>query len=686
LKLKSISVNPFIVMFLTLVLILFNTLFPMKQSYGTSSPVFKHTGTLTLNVGETYQLEVKNKPKNSSMSWHSDKKAVVKVDENGKIEAISEGIAKIYCTMTYSNNKTKIIVANISVKEVPMKLAPVPVNEYGLDSSGRMVAYFGSPVIDGQLDPVWKNAQAVVPKIITGETDTTATFKALWDDKALYILAEVKDKHLSVSSGTPYMQDSVEVFLDELNDKASEYGPDDMHIRINYENSLSVDNGNADLYYSAAKKIDGGYAVEIRVALKSPPKNGTVLGIELQVNDAKGTERIATINLFDHTSTAWNNPSTFGEIILTGKNEKDVSGVNPYDLLNLIKSTLKMNFKLYKNSEILINAINQAVSDSIIRSEGMNQAQIDKHYDAIKKAISQLEMTEEAANEKYFTPTPDEYRMESDQPGKIETLHYKTANLTNELEDKKLHVYLPYNYDATDKNKKYNVLYLMHGGGENEDLLFGGPGENRELKKIIDNMIAKGDIEPLIVVTPSFYGGKGDVAVFHEELLNDIIPLVETKYNTHTQTGSLEDIKASREHRAFGGFSMGSVTTWYTFIHALDYVKYYIPLSGDSWIIEQAGGGKQPEKTAQYLADVVKKSGYTAKDYYIFSATGNLDIAYPNLKPQIDAMKKLDDVFIYSSNTDKGNFYFIDADGGTHAWNWQNQYIYDILPDLFVNE
>ncbi|GJM78358.1 hypothetical protein HMSSN139_08540 [Paenibacillus sp. HMSSN-139] len=60
-----------------------------------------------------------------------------------------------------------------------------------------------------------------------------------------------------------------------------------------------------------------------------------------------------------------------------------------------------------------------------------------------------------------------------------------------------------------------------------------------------------------------------------------------------------------------------------------------------------------------------------------------MDIAYPNLKPQIDAMKQLPDTFIYSSDTSKGNFYFIVGDGGTHAWNWVNQYIYDILPDLF---
>src|SRR5690606_1842057 len=150
----------------------------------------------------------------------------------------------------------------------------------------------------------------------------------------------------------------------------------------------------------------------------------------------------------------------------------------------------------------------------------------------------------------------------------------------------------------------------LHGGGENEDLLFGGPGESRELKRIIDNLVAKGDIEPLIVVTPTFNSGMNDVALFHEELIKDIVPLVETKYNTHLESESLEDVKASREHRAFGGFSMGSVTTWHTFVNKLDYIKYYVPLSGDSWALSERSGGEKPVETAEFLADVARKSGY----------------------------------------------------------------------------
>jgi Enterochelin esterase and related enzymes len=553
--------------------------------------------------------------------------------------------------------------------------------------SERITAQFGSPVIDGKVDPVWNKAQAFQARHRSGATNASAVFRAMWDDHALYILAKVKDSHLSVQSGTPYMQDSIEIFLDEQNDKTQEYGADDLHFRVNVENVRSVDKGDASRFYTAVSKTEDGYVVEARIALRTKPGNGTVMGIELQVNDAVEAERVGTLNVFDATGMAWNDTGLFGEIVLAGKRNGDKSAVNPYDLLNLIRQALSLDFKLYKNPDVVRNAVLDIAADNLLGSPDVTQEYIDEQYAALQAAIGELEMTEEAANEKYFTPLPADYLAASDKPGTIETLAYEAENQEGGVDKKKLHVYLPHGYNAADRNTKYNVLYLMHGGGENEDLLFGGPGENRALKKILDNMIARGDIEPLIVVTPSFYGGKNDVALFHEELIGTILPLVETKYNTYAKSASAGDLKASRAHRAFGGFSMGSVTTWHLFAKGgLDYFKYYIPLSGDSWAVEERGGGTKPAETAEFLAQVARKSGYKPDEFYIFSATGTQDIAWPNLKPQTEAMKRHDDVFRYSSNPAKGNFYFMEAEGGSHTWYWQNQYIYNILPDLFRSE
>lgn len=573
--------------------------------------------------------------------------------------------------------------ANKIAKKGAKQILKVRVDKNGLDSNGRMIAYFGTPVIDGQIDKIWNSAQAVTPKFVSGNIDTSVVFKTLWDDNALYILAEVKDKNMSVQSGTPYLQDSFEVFLDENNNKTQEYGVDDLHFRVNYENVQSVDVGNGDRFYTSTKKVNGGYIVEARVALKYKPENGKVLGIELQINDAKGADRVGTLNVFDVTGTAWNDTGRFGEILLTGKADGAVSGLNPYDLMNLIASTEKLDLTRYTNPSVLTDAI--AIAMKVLGNKKVTQSQIDEQYASVKLAINMLTLTEEAANEKEFKAVPDEYRLASDKPGTIERLQYTAENLNNGLDTKNLNVYLPYGYNPSDASKKYNVLYLMHGGGENENLIFGGPGQETELKRIIDNMIANGDIEPLIVVTPTFYGGKNDTALFHEELVDTILPLVETKYNTYTASGSAEDLKASRDHRAFGGFSMGSVTTWHVFANRLDYFKYYLPISGDSWALGERAGSTFAKETAEYLAKAAKDAGYGPKDYYIFSATGVLDIAYPNLNPQVEAMKELTDAFIYSANLTKGNFYFIVSEEGSHSWYWVNQYVYDILPDLFKN-
>lgn len=648
-----------------------------------SNPAFKQAAPKELTVGQTFTFDIINKQTGATYQWSTSNKSIASVTQKGQVKAIAAGTATISCKIT-KNKKATTLNAKVVVKKAatkPVQPTKVSVDKNGFDSKGRMVAYFGSPVIDGKIDGAWSKAQVVTPKVVTPKMTTKATFKALWDDNAIYLLAEVKDKDLSVKSGTPYMQDSMEIFLDENNDKTQEYGLDDLHFRVNLENSQSVDTGDAGRFYTATTKVKDGYIVEARIALKTKPSNNKILGIELQINDAKGTERIGTINLFDSTGSAWNNTKTFGEVLLTGKTSGAVSGLNPYELIKLVESTQKLDFTLYKNANIVKDAVKAA--QKVIADKKATQKQIDAQYSAIKAAIGKLVLTDEAANEKFFKAVPDKYRTETSKQGSIVSLEYSADNLKNGKDLKKMNVYLPYGYDAADKSKKYNVLYLMHGGGENENLLFGGPGQNKELKKIIDNMIANGDIEPLIVVTPTFYGGKDDTALFHEELMKDIVPMVETKYNTYTKSSSLADLKASREHRAFGGFSMGSVTTWYTFINCLDYFKYYLPLSGDCWALGDKSGSEKATLTAEYLAKVAKDSGYKPQDYYLFCATGNLDIAYPNLKPQVDAMKKLKDTFIYSSDTKKGNFYFIVSDGGTHAWNWVNQYIYDILPDLF---
>ncbi len=228
---------------------------------------------------------------------------------------------------------------------------------------------------------------------------------------------------------------------------------------------------------------------------------------------------------------------------------------------------------------------------------------------------------------------------------------------------KSLNVYLPAGYDSS---KKYNIFYLMHGGGENENTIF---SDDVKFGNMLDHMIENGDIEPMIVVTPTFNGGNCSAYNVHEEIRQSIVPFVESKYSTYAEDTTPSGLEASRMHRAYGGFSMGGGTTWNVLINSNDYFAYFMPLSGHCW-----GGAEEVTKA-------VSNSKY--KDsIYILAATGTQDIAYDNLKGLINSLKT-QSVFKYTSDFSKGNLYFIEAADQTHWWGVVRHYVYDALPYFF---
>lgn len=237
--------------------------------------------------------------------------------------------------------------------------------------------------------------------------------------------------------------------------------------------------------------------------------------------------------------------------------------------------------------------------------------------------------------------------------------------------NKTMYVYLPPNYD---ESKKYNVFYLMHGGGENEKTLFFD--SSTQFQNIFDHMIAAGELEPLIVVTPTFNGcpapdGNMGAGTVWNEMRQSIVPYVEGKYSTYAASTSLADLQASRKHRAYGGFSMGGGSTWNTLINDLDIFAYFMPLSGHCW------GG------ASAIQEAIDKSGFTQRDYFVFAATGTEDLAHGNMVPLINTLKGDTKRFTYTSDFSKGNFYFLDAPGKTHWWGYVRHYVYDALPYFF---
>ena len=101
-----------------------------------------------------------------------------------------------------------------------------------------------------------------------------------------------------------------------------------------------------------------------------------------------------------------------------------------------------------------------------------------------------------------YKPLPNNYSQEIVESGTIEAITYSTQDASGNTISKTAHVYVPYQYDS---NKQYNIVYLMHGGSGNISTLMGNTDTPTSLKFILDNMIHNQDIEPAIVVTPTFY-------------------------------------------------------------------------------------------------------------------------------------------------------------------------------------
>lgn len=263
---------------------------------------------------------------------------------------------------------------------------------------------------------------------------------------------------------------------------------------------------------------------------------------------------------------------------------------------------------------------------------------------------------------------PTAYSQPAEQEGQLVRLDYDTwesfsyANHTQKL-TKTAWIYVPYGYDA---NERYNVFYYMHGGWSNETSILGTDEQPSPFKYAIDHALQDGLMKPMLIVCPTYNNTSGQDSAdyslaleltdqYHNELVNDLIPAVENHYSTWAENTSPDGLRASRDHRGFGGFSMGSVTTWHTFQYCLDYFRYFMPMSGN-----MGDGG--------WAAEIVRASDWTANDFFIFTATGTEDFAGASFAAQIESMSmRYTDIFHLSNNEKDGNLSFRLREGGTHS-------------------
>ena len=182
------------------------------------------------------------------------------------------------------------------------------------------------------------------------------------------------------------------------------------------------------------------------------------------------------------------------------------------------------------------------------------------------------------------------------EKGTVEKVVWQSWDYANERRyENTFFVYLPYGYNPKD-DKVYNILYLLHGSGENSaywlaQLGYKG-GVTEKTKVLLDNMHYQHLCEDTIVVTPT--SNLNGTANFYKELLNEIMPQAETRYKTyaHLYGKNVSEVKnsdftSSRGHRAYAGLSRGSMIGWSVLGYELEYFGYFGFYSGGSFGLTQ---------------------------------------------------------------------------------------------------
>lgn len=242
-------------------------------------------------------------------------------------------------------------------------------------------------------------------------------------------------------------------------------------------------------------------------------------------------------------------------------------------------------------------------------------------------------------------------------------------------------VYTPFGYNENDSETRYDIIYLMHGWG-------GYAGEHFEqagMRNLFDNMIEKKLMKPAIIVSATFYNENSgtdfgssvsELRSFHKDFVDNLMPTIESEFHTYAKSTTADGLMSSRDHRAFGGFSLGAVTTWLEFCHNYDYIKYFLPMSGSSWYYG-GYGDFQIQKNVDFVEEIVKENNLERRGYFIYHAVGTNDA----VKSQTEMMAK--ELLNRKNVFTKEHYMFYRKDGGYHDLDAVAEYLYNALPLFF---
>jgi hypothetical protein len=244
------------------------------------------------------------------------------------------------------------------------------------------------PVIDGQIDEIWKHAQVYPltkglnnPKI-TNEADFSVSFRALWDEDSLYLMAEIKDLNFHTIAPFPWESDGIEFYFDMNNDKGSGMGDYNYQLGFAWQHSIYGDFSQhiqMNINY-IFKKLDNGYILEAAIpwanglffdrTTQAPREDmpviepGLIFGFDVAANDNDtGQGRESVLMYYSSPDGSyWSQPNLWGMMEL---NEKQSQGLNFEKINNATLNTfttmeatagsgLPVTFeRLYGNAEVV---------------------------------------------------------------------------------------------------------------------------------------------------------------------------------------------------------------------------------------------------------------------------------------------------------------------------------------------
>ena len=256
----------------------------------------------------------------------------------------------------------------------------------------------------------------------------------------------------------------------------------------------------------------------------------------------------------------------------------------------------------------------------------------------------------------------DFYAMKNVPHGQvIEKIYYSKENDAM----RRCFIYTPPGYNE-DTNKRYPVLYLQHGGGEDET----GWSNQGHANLIMDNLIAEGKTVPFIIVMdngtwrmpqrpaggerPAQWPPEGWADGFKNTLLKDIIPMIDAGYRTI----------ADPQHRAMAGLSMGGMQTRAITLANPDVFSHVGMFSGGSISVE----------------DVDKAPGFKEKVKLVFISYGSRELENPRRGSWGDPKENTDKLKEAGMNT-----HFYVSPQTAHEWQSWRRSLYQFAPLLFKN-